>query len=68
MSPQLEGSDRTPLRIQGGFGRGKSGAPDTREYRNMNMAILHTMALKLVKELDCENNGGLPKTSVLTPK
>ncbi|MEV2243585.1 hypothetical protein [Streptomyces sp. NPDC049970] len=68
VSPQLEGSDRTPLRIRAGFGRGKSDAPDTREYRNMNMQILHTMALKLVKELDCANNGGLPKSPVLTPK
>ncbi|MFD9289900.1 hypothetical protein ACFWBV_16745 [Streptomyces sp. NPDC060030] len=68
VSPRLEGSDETPLRIQGVFGRGKSDAPDTREYRNMSMTILHTMTLKLVKELDCENNGGLPKTPVLTPK
>ncbi|MEU1123610.1 hypothetical protein ABZ371_08515 [Streptomyces sp. NPDC005899] len=68
VSPQLEGSDETPLRIHGGFGRGKSDAPDTREYRNMNMRILHAVSLELVKELDCENNGGLPKSPVLTPK
>ncbi|MGW1017479.1 hypothetical protein [Streptomyces niveus] len=68
VSPQLDGSDKTPLRIQSGFGRGKSDAPDTREYRNMNMQILHAMTLKVVKELDCENNAGLPKIPVLTPK
>ncbi|MFE7618865.1 hypothetical protein [Streptomyces sp. NPDC057496] len=68
VSSQLKGSGKTPLRIQGGFGRGESGAPDTREYRNMNMTILHAVTLKLVKELGCENNGGLPKTPVLTPK
>ncbi|MBM7438807.1 hypothetical protein JOC24_002215 [Streptomyces sp. HB132] len=32
------------------------------------MQILHAMTLKLVKELDCENNGGLPEIPVLTPK
>ncbi|GGY97011.1 hypothetical protein CP967_21590 [Streptomyces nitrosporeus] len=67
-SPRLEGSDRTPLRVYGGFGRGESDAPDNREYRNMNMQILHAVTLKLVKELDCEDNAGLPKTPVLTPK
>ncbi|QEU76680.1 hypothetical protein CP967_21580 [Streptomyces nitrosporeus] len=67
-SPRLEGSDRTPLRVYGGFGRGESDAPDNREYRNMNMQILHAVTLKLVKELDCENNAGLPKSPVLTPK
>ncbi|GHA95547.1 MULTISPECIES: hypothetical protein [Streptomyces] len=68
VTPQLKGSDKTPLRIQGGFGRGESDAPDTREYRNLNMTILHAVSLKLVKALDCENNGGLPKDPVLTPK
>ncbi|WP_405390487.1 hypothetical protein OG596_23160 [Streptomyces sp. NBC_01102] len=68
VTPQLKGSDKTPLRIHGGFGRGKSDAPDTREYRNLNMTILHAVSLKLVKEFGCENNGGLPKTPVLTPK
>ncbi len=32
------------------------------------MTILHAMALQPVKEPDCQNNGGLPKTPVLTPK
>ncbi|MFD7491370.1 hypothetical protein ACFV8T_02975 [Streptomyces sp. NPDC059832] len=60
--------NKTPLRIHGSFGRGESDAPDTREYRNLNMTILHAVSLKLVKELGCENNGGLPKSPVLTPK
>ncbi|MET9917743.1 hypothetical protein ABZZ04_11745 [Streptomyces sp. NPDC006435] len=68
VTPGLKGSDKTPLRIHGIFARGKSDVPDTREYRNLNMTILHAVSLKLVKELECENNGGLPKTPVLTPK
>ncbi|MGP3752787.1 hypothetical protein B046DRAFT_01634 [Streptomyces sp. LamerLS-316] len=68
VSPQLKGSDKTPLRILAGFGRGKNDSPDTREYRNMNMRILHAMTLKVVKELGCENNAGLPETPDLTPK
>ncbi|MFF9570203.1 hypothetical protein [Streptomyces sp. NPDC014685] len=68
VSPQLDGSDKVPIRIHGGFGSGNGNSPDTREYRNMNMKILHAVTLKLVKELECESNGGLPKTPVLTPK
>ncbi|MFD4033099.1 hypothetical protein ACFWVP_21960 [Streptomyces sp. NPDC058637] len=68
VTPQLKDSDKNPLRIHGSFGRGKSDAPDTREYRNLNMTILHAVSLKLVKALDCENNGGLPKDPVLSPK
>ncbi|MEL5958622.1 hypothetical protein AADR41_28325 [Streptomyces sp. CLV115] len=68
VTPQLKGSDKTPLRIHGRFARGESNAPDTREYRNLNLIILHAVSLKLVKELGCENNGGLPKAPVLTPK
>ncbi len=68
VTPQLEGSEKRPLRILGSFGRGESDAPDTREYRNLNMTILHAVSLKLVRELDCANNGGLPKSPVLTPK
>ncbi|MGW1186633.1 hypothetical protein [Streptomyces sp. NPDC002559] len=68
VTSQLKGSGKTPLRIHGSFGRGESDAPDSREYRNLNMTILHAVSLKLVKELGCENNGGLPKAPVLTPK
>ncbi|WP_405390486.1 hypothetical protein OG596_23155 [Streptomyces sp. NBC_01102] len=68
VTPQLRGSRERPLRILGHFGRGESNAPDTRAYRDTNLRILHAVSLKLVKEFDCENNGGLPKTPVLTPK
>ncbi|MEV6307718.1 hypothetical protein AB0M10_03845 [Streptomyces sp. NPDC051840] len=68
VTPQLKGSDKAPLRVHGGFGRGESDAPDNREYRNLNMTILHAVSLKLVKELGCENNAGLPETPDLTPK
>ncbi|WP_326603984.1 hypothetical protein OG930_16565 [Streptomyces sp. NBC_01799] len=67
-SPQVKGSSENPLRIYGSFGRGKSDAPDTRESRDANLEILHAASLAVVKELDCENNAGLPKTPVLTPK
>ncbi|MFB8030448.1 hypothetical protein ACFQ6U_16245 [Streptomyces sp. NPDC056465] len=68
VTPQLKGSDKTPLRVHGGFGRGESEAPDNREYRNLNMTILHAVSLKLVKELGCVNNAGLPETPDLTTK
>ncbi|MFD9499063.1 hypothetical protein [Streptomyces sp. NPDC060035] len=68
VSPQIKGSEKVPLRIYGGFGRGESDAPDSRRFRNANMEILHAGALALVKELGCERDAGLPETPVLTPK
>ncbi|MEU5720190.1 hypothetical protein AB0G71_31350 [Streptomyces sp. NPDC020403] len=68
VTPQLKGSRERPLRILGSFGRGKSSAPATRAYRDTNLRILHAVSLELVKELDCEKNGGLPETPVLAPK
>ncbi|RPK77262.1 hypothetical protein EES45_21550 [Streptomyces sp. ADI97-07] len=67
-SPQVKGSDERPLRIFGSFGRGKSDAADTPASRAANLEILHAASLSVVKKLDCENDGGLPKTPVLTPK
>lgn len=67
VSPQLEGSREDPLRILGTFGRGENDAPDTREFREANLEILHAGALSVVKELDCENNGGLPQKPVMEP-
>lgn len=68
VSPQIKGSDKVPLRIYGGFGRGESDAPDNRRFRNANMQILHAGALALVRELDCKDDAGLPETPVLEPK
>lgn len=68
VSPQLKGSAQTPLRILGGFGRGKSDTPDTREFRDANLEILHAASLAVVKELDCENNADLPEKPVLEPR
>ncbi|MFC9246925.1 hypothetical protein ACFT7S_23900 [Streptomyces sp. NPDC057136] len=68
VSPQLKGSSGNPLRIFGSFGRGESDAPDSRESREANLEILHAAALAVVKELDCENNAGLPEKPVLEPR
>lgn len=67
VSPHLKGSEETPLRIAGGFGRGNKRAPDTRELRDANLEIIHRASLAVAKELQCENNGGLPEKPVLRP-
>lgn len=64
-TPMLKGSEERPLRIAGGFSRGKSSVPDTSEYRDMKMVIVHAMALMVADELECENNAGLPEEAVL---
>ncbi|QNE79381.1 hypothetical protein F0344_22745 [Streptomyces finlayi] len=68
VSPQLKGSEETPLRILGGFGRGKSDTPDTREFRDTNLEILHAASLVVVNKLECENNAGLTEKPVLEPR
>ncbi|MEU0158127.1 hypothetical protein ABZ154_04595 [Streptomyces sp. NPDC006261] len=68
VSPQLKGSENTPLRIRGGFGRGRSDAPDTRELRDANLEILHAASLAVAKELDCKGNAGLPEKPDLRPR
>ena len=67
VTPKLQGSEESPLRIAGGFIRGKSSVPDTSEYRDAKMIILHAMSLMVTEKLECENNAGLPETPVLTP-
>ncbi|MFD3786302.1 hypothetical protein [Streptomyces cyaneofuscatus] len=68
VSPQMKGSEETPLRIRGGFGRGRNDAPDTRELRDANLEILHAASLAVAKELDCEDNAGLPEKPDLRPR
>ncbi|MFD3742719.1 hypothetical protein [Streptomyces sp. NPDC058629] len=67
VSPQLKGSENTPLRIRGGFGRGRSDAPDTRELRDANLEILHAASLAVAEELDCKGKAGLPEKPDLRP-
>ncbi|WP_250286274.1 hypothetical protein [Streptomyces atroolivaceus] len=66
MTPKLQSSEQRPLRIAGGFSRGKSSVPDTPEHRDLKMIIVHAMSLMVSDELECENNAGLPETPVLT--
>ncbi|MET7503110.1 hypothetical protein [Streptomyces microflavus] len=68
VSPQLKGSEATPLRIRGGFGRGRSDASDTRELRDANLKVLHAASLAVAKELDCKGNVGLPEKPDLRPR
>ncbi len=68
VSPQLKGSDATPLRIYGNFTRGKSDVPDARAARDASLEILHAGALAVVKELGCENSAGLPESASVTLK
>ncbi|MFE6700809.1 hypothetical protein [Streptomyces sp. NPDC057718] len=60
VSPQLEGSERSPARIRGGLGY----APDRGDAVDelvTNLAILHAASLAVAEELECEGDGGLPK-------
>ncbi|MEV6165984.1 hypothetical protein AB0L71_29545 [Streptomyces sp. NPDC052052] len=68
VSTRFKGSKERPMRILGNFGRPKDRGQNASDPREVNLTVVHAASLALAKELGCENNGGLPKTPVLTPK
>ncbi|WP_141698523.1 hypothetical protein [Streptomyces lushanensis] len=68
VSPQLDGSDKDPARIVGLMSFRDPKAPETQALREDNLTVLHAASFALAKNLECENNGGLPQKAVLRPK
>ncbi|MFE7308325.1 hypothetical protein ACFU8A_27855 [Streptomyces sp. NPDC057546] len=68
VSSQFKGSKVRPMRILGQLGRPKDRGQKASDPRQVNLTILHAASLFLAKELQCENNGGLPEKPVLTPR
>ncbi|MFB7189913.1 hypothetical protein ACFCZT_32410 [Streptomyces sp. NPDC056230] len=68
VSPRLKGSRETPMRIYGSFTHRKATAQNTPEHWAENMKIVHAASLAVAKELQCENDGGLPEEPVLKPR
>lgn len=67
VSPKLEGSAARPLRVHASIRMSKARTPDSREYREAYLTVLHSASLKLAKKMECENSGGLPDPLVLQP-
>ncbi|MFD9422799.1 MULTISPECIES: hypothetical protein [unclassified Streptomyces] len=59
-SPLLKGSRERPARIAGALGAGKDRGAEV-EYLAANLTVLHAASLAVAKELECENNAGLPE-------
>ncbi|MFD8969632.1 hypothetical protein ACFV0C_32435 [Streptomyces sp. NPDC059568] len=68
VSPQLDGSDKDPARIQGSVRFSERDVPESQALREDNLTVLHAASFALAKKLECENNGGLPQMAVLQPK
>ncbi|MFD7326763.1 hypothetical protein ACFV9D_37720 [Streptomyces sp. NPDC059875] len=69
VSPQLKGSSKSdPARIQGILDVRRSTTPDTAAMREANLIVLHSVLLAAVKELECENNAGLPERPMIKAK
>ncbi|MGW2110804.1 hypothetical protein [Streptomyces sp. NPDC001948] len=68
VSSQLKGSKSRPMRILGRLGRPKDRGQKTSDPRKVSLTLLHAVSLFLAKELECENDGGLPEKPVLTPR
>ncbi|MGW1846161.1 hypothetical protein [Streptomyces sp. NPDC001966] len=68
VSPQFKGSKARPMRILGQLGRPKDRGQKASDPRKVSLTILHAVSLFLAKELECENDGGLPEKPVLTPR
>ncbi|WP_157877337.1 hypothetical protein [Streptomyces odonnellii] len=68
VSPQLDGSDKDPARIQGSMHFTDLNGPETQNLRENNLTVLHAASFAVARKLECENNGGLPQKVVLQPK
>lgn len=66
-SPRFKGSVKYPLRIVGRFGQLKKHVRNTPEALGDNLSIIHAASLAVAKNLECKNDGGLPKRPNLTP-
>ncbi|MGW0119575.1 hypothetical protein [Streptomyces sp. NPDC003327] len=71
-SPRMKGSDEEPAPIQVflEFDKPSKGAlpANTPATREAYLTVLHSVALRVVKELGCENNAGLPEKPVFQVK
>lgn len=69
VSPELEDSREVPARIQISLSHRLRGEEETaargRGLRDTNMKVAHSAALSVARELECENDGGLPEKPVL---
>ncbi|MEU5215730.1 hypothetical protein AB0G79_05950 [Streptomyces sp. NPDC020807] len=68
-SPLLKGSDKRPAPVGASlaFDKPAKGAypENTTATREAYLTVLHSVALGVVKKLECENNAGLPDRPVL---
>ncbi|MFK8907588.1 hypothetical protein [Streptomyces sp. YS-3] len=68
VSPESGGAGARPVRVHGRVdARGNRTTPNTQEFREASLSVLHAASLKVVKEMGCENSGGLSDPLVLEP-
>ncbi|MCX4969669.1 hypothetical protein OHA98_33930 [Streptomyces sp. NBC_00654] len=60
VSPRLDGSRNRPARIYGGL-EGAANRGDAVENLVANLTVIHAASLAVAEELECENDGGLPR-------
>ncbi|MFE6228571.1 hypothetical protein [Streptomyces sp. NPDC057854] len=59
VSPQFQGSDKRPARMQSSLTFRRSELPDTVPIREANLTILHSATLAVVRKLGCAEDAGL---------
>lgn len=68
VSPESGASRSRPVRVHGRVAaHSNRKTPNTREFREASLRVLHAASLKLAKKMECENSGGLPDPLVLQP-
>ncbi|MEI7034962.1 hypothetical protein [Streptomyces pratensis] len=60
VSPQVEGSKDRPVRIRGGLGYAEDRG-DAVQNLVANLTVLHAASIAVARELECEEDGGLPE-------